>query len=53
MFGMGKYAQDWEQSKFDAEQEDFMRRQGLAEQALFQPFGSFVPSTIGSRTTGK
>jgi hypothetical protein len=44
-----------EQERAAAEQQDALRRQALAETALFQPFGQLAPSTIGqvSRTTGK
>lgn len=44
-----------EQAGYGAEQEDFIRRQNLAEQALYKPFGDLVPSSIGqvSRTSGK
>jgi hypothetical protein len=44
-----------EQSEYGAEYEDQLRRQALAEQALFVPMGSLLPSTIGrgSKTSGK
>lgn len=38
-----------EQQAIGAEYNDFLRRQGLAEQALFTPLGGFLPSTIGSK----
>lgn len=38
------------QAAIGQEYNDYLRRQGLAEQALFVPFGSFVPSTFGQRT---
>jgi hypothetical protein len=39
------------QDAFDSIYQDIMRRQGISENALFQPFGSFVPATIGQTTT--
>jgi hypothetical protein len=44
-----------EQERAAAEQQDMLRRQALAETALFTPFGQLAPSTIGqvSTTRGK
>lgn len=44
-----------EQERSAAEQQDLLRRQALAEQALFMPFGQLAPSSIGqvSTTRGK
>ena len=40
-----------EQQANAAEYQDFLRQQGLSEQATFQPFGAFVPSSLGTKTT--
>lgn len=44
-----------EQTGYESEQADVLRRQALAEEALFQPMGQLLPSTIGqtSKTRGK
>ena len=41
-----------EQEGYNAEANERNRLRMLGEQSLFGPFGSFVPSTIGSRTSG-
>lgn len=53
--GLGGTARGIEQGANEAEQQDFLRRQALAEQGLYQPLGQIVPSTIGqtSATRGK
>jgi len=38
---------------YGAEQEDFLRTQGLSENALYQPFGGTLPAGLGSLTTTK
>lgn len=53
IFDFGKWYQDYLQSKKDAEYNEWARQAGMAENALFQPFGGFVPSTIGSKTRSK
>lgn len=40
-----------EQAGYDAAQDDYLRRQGLAENALYVPFGQMA-NTIGQRNTG-
>lgn len=50
---IGKWYQDYLQSKKDANYQEWARHAGIAENSLFQPFGSFVPSTIGSKTRSK
>jgi hypothetical protein len=40
-----------EQAGYESEQADRMRRQALAEQALFLPMGQLLPSTIGQQST--
>lgn len=50
---IGKWYQDYLQSKSDADYQEWARHAGMAENALFQPFGSFVPATIGSKTRSK
>lgn len=40
-----------EDTGIQREYNDYLRRQGLAENALLAPFGAFVPSTIGQTTT--
>jgi hypothetical protein len=47
----GEMQRDVEQAGLDAEWNDFLRQQGLTEQAYFAPLGSFVPSTLGTQTT--
>ena len=39
------------QSQNEAEQADLLRRQALAEEALFQPLGQLLPSAIGQGST--
>lgn len=52
---LGQLEQDFRQSIEDRRTQDFLRRQALAEQALFQPFGMIAPSAISQRasTSGK
>lgn len=39
-----------DQAQNDAAYNDFLRRQGLSEQATYGPFGQLIPSTFGSRS---
>ena len=48
----GEVERGVEQAGFNAEQADAIRRQNLAEQALFGPLNQ-LPSTIGQTTTSK
>lgn len=48
---LGQSEQQYAQGARDRATQEYLRRQGLAEQALYQPFGSFVPSTIGQSST--
>jgi hypothetical protein len=50
-FGMGSSFRGQEQEGFDAEYDDYLRRQGLAENALNTPFGQ-LGNTIGQRSSG-
>jgi hypothetical protein len=54
-FRGGGMERDVEAQRAAAEQQDFLRRQALAEQGLFLPFGQLAPSAIGqvSTTRGK
>jgi len=56
MIGQGLQAGDIErgveQQGYNAEMQDFLRRQGLSEQALFGPLGQ-LPSTFGQSGTTK
>lgn len=45
----GNLAQQIEQAGYDATQNDFLRRQALAEQAIFGPLGQILPSAFGSK----
>lgn len=51
----GELARGIQQQGYDAQRQDYLRRQALAEQGLFLPFGQLAPSTIGqgSTTRGK
>jgi len=49
--GAGDVARGVRQEQADAPYEDFIRRASLGESALMGPFGSMVPSTIGSRVS--
>jgi hypothetical protein len=40
-----------EQQGYTAEQQDALRRQAIAEEALFQPMGQLLPSAIGQSST--
>jgi len=42
-----------DQAALNAQQQDFLRRQALSEQALFGPLGSVLPSAIGQTKTTK
>lgn len=48
----GGTERDIEQQGYASEYQDFLRRMGLSEEALYKPFGAFVPSTLGTRTSG-
>ena len=48
---LGASEQSFLQGIEDRQTQDFLRRQALAEQALFQPFGMIAPSAIGQRST--
>lgn len=50
MAQLGQTGRNIVQAAYDALYADFLRRQALAEQALFGPMGMF-PSTIGQKTT--
>jgi len=50
---IGDWYQNYLQSRADTRNEEIGRLQGIAENALFQPLGGFLPSTIGSRTRSK
>jgi len=39
-----------DQATLNAQQQDFLRRQSLSEQALFGPLGSVLPSAIGQES---
>lgn len=39
-----------QQAQYDAQYQDFLRRQALAEQALFTPAGMIIPSAIAGNT---
>lgn len=48
---LGQVQQAAEQARINQIQQDFLRRQALAEQALFGPLGQFLPTAIGQTTT--
>lgn len=52
--GLGGAEQQTQQAGYSAAQQDMLRRQALAEEALFQPFGLLAPSSISqtSKTSG-
>lgn len=49
-FGWGSQMRDQEQEGYNSSYDDFLRRQGLAEQALFAPF-NMMGNTIGQKST--
>lgn|SRR5262245_27714793 len=53
--GAGATERGIEQAGYEAENADYLRRQALAEQSVYQVLGQLVPSTIGqaSSTRGK
>jgi hypothetical protein len=50
---IGDWYQNYLQSRADARNDEIRRLQGIGENALFQPLGGFLPSTIGSHTRSK
>lgn len=48
--GAGGIQRGVEQQGNEAQYNDFLRQQALAEQAVGMPFGAFAPSALGSRT---
>jgi hypothetical protein len=44
----GGLVRDIQQQQLDAEQQDFLRRQGLSEQAVGMPFGGLAGAGLGS-----
>lgn len=46
----GNQQQAVQQNQYDAAYQDYLRRQGLSEQATFGPFGQLVPSAFGSKS---
>ena len=42
-----------DQAVADRITQDFLRRQALAEQGAFVPFGAFAPSAVGTQVSGR
>lgn len=51
LMAIGQSHQDYAQGALDRRTQDYLRRQSLAETALFQPFGQVAPSSIGQRAS--
>jgi len=50
-FALAQDQQNYLQSAYDRQTQDFLRQQALAEQALYQPFGMIAPTAIGQTAT--
>ena len=51
LFNMGGTFRDYAQQGNQAEQQDFLRRQALGEQAVYAPFGGLAQGGLGSTTS--
>jgi len=49
LFGLGESEQAYSQGARDRDTQEYLRRQALAEQSLFGPFGQIAPSAIGQQ----
>lgn len=50
LMNLGQSEQDYAQGGLDRQTQDFLRRQGLSETALYGPFGQIAPSSIAQQS---